>query len=225
MATLPASSVDLVLCDPPYGTTRCAWDMVIDLAAMWAALKRVCRPGATVVFTAAQPFTSALVGSNMKAFRYSLVWEKNLPTGFLNSKRQPLRAHEDIVVFSVAGPRTYNPQGLKPCMWPNRSRHNGSLYGDGAQGRPTTVGGYPRSVLRFDIDRVGGSNRRLHPTQKPVALFEYLTRTYSNAVDTVLDFAMGSGTTGVACVNAGRRFIGIELDPTHFETARSRIAA
>lgn len=225
MKAIPDGSVDVVLCDLPYGTTRNAWDSVIPLSDLWAEYKRVCR--GAVVLTATQPFSSALVMSNPAMFRYEWVWRKSRVTGVLNAKIQPLRQHEVVLVFADKSP-PYHPQGLEACskkahtgVSRSRAKSSGN-YGavtqteDGTYEQTAT--GYPRSVL--DIPSEG---KTVHPTQKPVALMEYLIRTYTNEGDTVLDNTMGSGTTGVACMNTGRRFIGIERDPEYFKIAESRI--
>lgn len=229
MKEIPDGSVDMVLTDPPYGTTACKWDAVIPFEPMWAAVKRVMKKNGAAVFTASQPFTSALVMSNAREFRYQWVWEKNKATGHLNAKKRPLVAHEDVLVFSSDSPR-YNPQDLIEKENPTVSKGNrgrkgvgssGDCYGLAVRDALQTHTGYPRSVVRFGVDM----KAEFHPTQKPVALMEYLIRTYTNEGETVLDFTMGSGTTGVACVNTGRSFIGIERDPGYFEIARKRIEA
>lgn len=221
LPTLPDASVDAVICDPPYGTTACKWDSVIPFEPMWRELKRLIKPRGAVVLFGSQPFTSALVMSNPGWFRAAWVWEKQKPTNFLQAKRQPLRAHEDVVVFSDSAMR-YNPQGLQLVNVKSGRKNKAArgVYRDvpGAD-YVQTVGNYPRTVLKFDTDT---SNP--HPTAKPVALMEYLIRTYTDAGDVVLDFTMGSGTTGVACVNTGRRFIGIERDAGYFAIAERRIA-
>ncbi len=219
MPTLPPASVDLILCDLPYGTTQNKWDSVIPLDRLWAQYWRVAKPNAAIVLTAAQPFTSALVVSNLNEFRYQWVWEKTKASGFLNARRRPLTAHEDIVVFGNV--EIYNPQDLKPVNV-NSARKNKSGNGNFGKVNSTpyvqTEGNFPRSVIYFQHEL-----KPVHPTQKPVALMEYLIRTYTNEGDTVLDNCMGSGTTGVACRNTNRKFIGIERDPTYFEIARKRI--
>lgn len=233
MKEIPAGSVDMVLTDPPYGTTACKWDAVIPFEPMWAAVKRVLKPNGAAVFTASQPFTSALVMSNVKMFKYEWIWLKARPTGFANAKKQPLRCTEDVLVFYSNSP-TYNPQGLvrvnKVC------RNSKSAGGDtvrsdtiasSGKGSLRTAGleylqefaNYPRQTIAVPHE----ANNRVHPTQKPVALMEYLIKTYTNEGETVLDFTMGSGTTGVACVNTNRSFIGIERDPGYFEIASERI--
>lgn len=215
MRDIPDASVGLVLADLPYGTTQNKWDSVIPLDRLWAEYWRICK--GPVVLTAAQPFTSRLVASQFSAFRYQWVWQKE-PTGNLNAKRMPMPEHEDVLVFGV-GP--YNPQGLKPTLRKRGAADNSRTTNYGAQKREPytqTVTGYPTSILPFAKDRGGA-----HPTQKPVALMEYLIRTYSNEGDTVLDNTMGSGTTGVACANTDRGFIGIEKDEGYFKIARARI--
>jgi site-specific DNA-methyltransferase (adenine-specific) len=232
MAGLPDASVDMILCDLPYGTTACKWDTVIPFDALWAQYRRVAKRNAAIVLTASQPFTTALISSNMREFRYCWVWVKSRVTGFANAKLQPLRCVEDVVVFYRSRP-TYNPQGLVRI---DAVRRNGasvggdSLRGDtGAssnRGSLRTAGaeyvqeftGYPRQVLS-----IGSESGTAHPTQKPVALMEYLIRTYTNEGEVVLDNCMGSGTTGVACANTGRRFIGIEREPKYFDIACRRI--
>lgn len=224
MRGIPAQSVDMVLTDPPYGTTACKWDTVIDLEAMWDQIGDVLKPNGACVLTASQPFTSRLVMSNPKAFKYSWVWDKvNRPTGHLNAKKQPLRQTEDVCVFYYRQP-TYNPQMVKGDPYTATGSKKSDNYG--SQVKTTTVCAdgmrYPRNLLPLQADE-RGTVGRIHPTQKPVALMEYLIRTYTNEGDTVLDFTMGSGTTGVACVNTGRKFIGIELDPEYFAIAEARI--
>lgn len=227
MHLIPEGSVDMVLCDPPYGTTACKWDAVIPFEPMWAHVWRVLKPNGAAVFTASQPFTSALVMSQVSKFSYQWVWEKNKATGHLSAKKRPLVAHEDVVVF-YARPPIYNPQGLIEKETPTISKGNrgkkgrgssGDCYGLAEKDAIQTHTNYPRSVIRFGVDM----KAEFHPTQKPVALMEYLIKTYTNEGETVLDFTMGSGTTGVACVNTGRKFIGIERDDKYFQIASERI--
>jgi site-specific DNA-methyltransferase (adenine-specific) len=216
MKEIPSGSVDLVLCDLPYGTTQNKWDTVIDLEKLWEQYKRICT--GAVVLTAAQPFTSSLIMSNVKDFKYQWIWEKSKATGHLNAKKQPMKAHEDICVFSA---NLYNPQKEAGIPYkPNGGKSKLDNYGDFAAVREGSEDGrrYPRTVIRF-----GHEIKPVHPTQKPVALMEYLIRTYTNEGMTVLDNCMGSGTTGVACVNTGRKFIGIEKDEAYFEIAKNRI--
>lgn len=225
MKDIPDGSIDMILCDLPYGTTKNKWDSVIDLGQMWNQYKRIIKPNGCIALFAQNPFGAELICSNRKMFRYELIWEKTPCTGFLNANRMPLRAHENILVFYKKLP-TYNPQMEK-----------GKLHGRGGYGRLTSNYGnfdttkrinadeyYPRDIMRFRAENCfGGSRSRLHPTQKPVPLLEYLIKTYTDPGQVVLDNCMGSGSTGVACVNTGRDFIGIELDPGYFETAKNRI--
>ena len=219
MQGIPDGSVDVVMTDPPYGTVQCAWDVVIPFEPMWAQLKRIVKPNGAIVLMASQPFTSALVMSNVKMFSYSVIWHKSKPVGHLNANRKPMNKHEDILIFSKNQP-TYNPQGVKECQPKTITRTNkGGIYrskADVASVQKFT--GYPNSIIEFN-----SQNGQLHPTQKPVALMEYMIRTYTNPGETVLDFTMGSGTTGVGAANTGRRFIGIERDPDYFQIAQARI--
>jgi site-specific DNA-methyltransferase (adenine-specific) len=216
MSEIEDGSVDMVLCDLPYGTTQNKWDAVIPLEPLWAEYWRVCK--GAVVLTASQPFTSALTVSALREFKYSWIWEKSAATGHLNAKRMPMKLHEDVLVFS-RGTAPYNPQGLQPLGKIVRRGNNGTNFGASGVENFQEFTNYPRSIIRFAHE-----GKSVHPTQKPVALMEYLIRTYTNEGDTVLDNTMGSGTTGVACVNTGRDFIGIERDPTYFAIAEKRIA-
>lgn len=215
MKTLPDASVDLILCDLPYGTTRNAWDSVIPFDRLWAEYARICH--GTFVLTASQPFTSAVVTSRADWFRYAWVWEKSSVTGHLNAHRMPMKTHEDVLVFSRNAP-PYNPQGLELFAKVAKRGNNGDNFGKSGNENFQEFTNYPRSILRFPNDP-----KPVHPTQKPVALMEYLIRTYTNEDATVLDNCMGSGTTGVACVNAGRRFIGMEQESKYFDIAVNRI--
>ncbi|MCO4171828.1 DNA-methyltransferase [Aeromonas veronii] len=222
LPTLSDGSIDMVLADPPYGTTQCKWDSVIDLAAMWRELERVCKPNAAIVMTAAQPFTAQLVCSNIGMFKYEIIWEKGNATGFLNAKKQPLRAHESVLVFYRQQP-TYNPQMTSGHARKTSKRKtvNSECYGKALSlTEYDSTERYPRSVQFFSSDKQRGS---YHATQKPVALMEWLIRSFSNPGDEVLDFCMGSGTTGVACLNTGRNFVGIEKDAGIFNVAVSRL--
>ena len=227
MQGIPDGSVDMVMTDPPFGTTACKWDSIIPFEPMWAQLKRITKPNGAIVLMASQPFTSALVMSNVGMFRYQWIWEKNKATGHLNAKKRPLVSHEDVVVFSKAT-TNYFPQGLVEKETPSISKgdrgrkgvgSSGDCYGAATKDAVQTHGNYPRSVIKFTVDM----KAEFHPTQKPVALMEYLIRTYTNPGETVLDFTCGSGTTGVAAANTGRRFIGIERDPDYFTVAQARI--
>jgi DNA modification methylase len=223
MAGLPDASVDMILCDLPYGTTKNKWDSVIPFDALWAEYRRVAKPNAAIVLTASQPFTTALIASNMRDFRYTQVWDKVGTTGFQTAKVMPLRRHEDICVFYRAKP-TYNP-AMEVRGAPRKkggSKTDNGCYGDLRSAESFNNEYYPTSIIQVSNASKKGL---VHPTQKPVALMEYLMRTYTNPGDTVLDNCMGSGTTGVACVNTGRRFIGMEMDPEYFAIARDRILA
>lgn len=228
MRELPDASVDMVLADLPYGTTACAWDAVIPFEPLWREYQRVCKPSAMIVLTANQPFTSALVASNYAGFKYACAWNKVLPRGHLNAKKQPLRVLEDVLVFGAAG-GTYNPQKTTG----HKRKVTNIVYekgGDGSQvygkeRRNThydSTERYPTSLITFSN---AAQNGKLHPTQKPVALFEYLIRTYTNEGDTVLDNTAGSGTTAVAAENCGRRWVCIERDETYYTKAVERVIA
>lgn len=215
MKDIPDNSVDMILCDLPYGTTRNKWDSVIPFDLLWGEYGRIC--SGPVVLTACQPFTSSLVISNTKCFRHNWVWKKKHATGHLNAKRMPMKQHEDVLVFCSRVP-TYNPQGLIAYNKVTKRGNNGTNFGKSGRENFQEWTNYPRSVLEFASDA-----NPVHPTQKPVALMEYLIRTYTNAGDAVLDNCMGSGTTGVSCMNTGRKFIGMEMDAGYFEVAKNRI--
>ena len=228
MKEIPDGSVDMLLTDPPYGTTACKWDSVIPFELMWTELKRIIKPNGAIVLFGSEPFSSMLRCSNLKMFKYDWIWNKTKPQGFLNAKARPLVEHELIHVFSsgtctsTSKTMTYNPQGITnvdvllkntdtESMGKRKSRKSGSEY-------KQTQSNYPRSILRYAHDQ-----SKLHPTQKPVALLEYLVKTYTNENMAVLDFTMGSGTTGVACMNTNRKFIGIEMDDNYFDIGSKRI--
>ena len=225
MQSIADGSIDMILCDLPYGTTQNKWDSVIPFDGLWTEYNRIIKLNGAIVLTATQPFSSALVMSNPGAFKYEWVWRKSRVTGVLNAKRQPLRQHEVALVF-YAKQSTYNPQGLEQCDKRSstgvRRGKSSSNYGKISQTEDgtyqQTATGYPRSVLD-----VSSESATEHPTQKPVALMEYLIRTYTNEGEVVMDNCMGSGTTGVACVNTGRHFVGIEKDPNYFAIAEKRI--
>lgn len=215
-------SVDLVLTDIPYGTTQCKWDSVLDLQMMWEHLYRIAKPSAAIILFSAQPFTSVLVASNLRDWRTEWVWEKGNATGFLNAKKQPLRAHENIEVFYRRQP-TYNPQMTEghERKTSKRKSVNSECYGKALNlTEYDSTKRYPRDVQFFSSDKQKGN---FHPTQKPVSLMRYLIETYSNAGETVLDFTMGSGTTGVACMDTNRNFIGIEKDKEIYQVACTRM--
>lgn len=218
MKDIPDGSVDMVMCDLPYGTTQNHWDSIIPLEPLWAEYRRVCKPSAAIVLTAAQPFASLLVVSNLKMFSYEWVWIKSKITGVLNAKRMPVRKHELVLVFSQS-PTTYNAQGLARKGTLTTQGSNSENYGSRkSESYIQEYTNWPRDVLEIPSE-----GKTVHPTQKPVALMEYLIKTYTLSGETVLDNCMGSGTAGVACVNLGRRFIGIEKDPDYFQKAQKRI--
>jgi len=230
MKEIPDGSVDMVLTDPPYGTTQCSWDSVIPLEPMWNQLKRVIKPNGAIVIMANEPYSSVLICSNPKDFKYRWDWIKNKSTGFLNAKKQPLRCVEDICVFYKKQP-TYNPQkttGHKPVNSFTKHTSDGETMGKtkiGFSGGGQTDR-YPKNIIEIPVvnnDGTSSDGVKTHPTQKPVALMEYLIRTYSDEGDSVLDFSIGSGTTGVAAQNLNRKFIGIELDEIYFNIAKDRI--
>lgn len=222
MKDIPTGSVDMILCDLPYGTTDCKWDSIIPLNELWKKYERIIKEDGAIVLTAAQPFTTQLINSNMKLFKYCWYWLKNTPTGFCFAKYQPMRKVEDVCVFYKKAPK-YNPQGLvkiknpKPKLRKEIERKDW-VYRDTLNGKFTPQWtNYPNNVLEIKTER------GYHPTQKPVPLFEYLIKTYTDEGMIVLDNCMGSGTTGVACMNTNRRFIGIEMDEKYFKIAKSRI--
>lgn len=218
MKQIPDGSIDMILTDPPYGTTACKWDSIIPLEPMWEHLKRIIKPDGTIVMTASQPFTTTLISSNMKMFKYCWVWNKKSFANQMLAKKQPLKITEDIIVFNS---KIYKPQGLIEV---NKITRQGEKITDNNGGGKRkkeykqTHTNYPRNILEFSKDRPS-----LHSTQKPVALMEYLIKTYTNEGETILDFTMGSGTTGVAAKNLNRDFIGIELDEEYFKIAEQRI--
>lgn len=218
MKQIPDKSIDAIICDLPYGTTSNKWDSVINLDALWMQYKRICN--GAIVLTAQTPFDKVLGYSNLKMLKYEWIWVKENGTGFLNAKKAPLKNHENVLVFCDKQP-TYNPQmrtGFKP--YKQKAGRASSNYRPQIGNIVTESNGdrYPLSVIEFQRDK-----NKLHPTQKPIALMEYLVKTYTNEGDTVLDNCMGSGTTGVACKNLNRKFIGIEQDPTYFQIAKERI--
>ena len=224
MKDIPDGSVDMILCDLPYGTTACKWDSIIPLEPLWDQYERVIKDNGAIVLFCSQPFTTVLINSNLEHFKYNWYWNKTKPSGHLNAKKQPMRAVEEICVF-YKSQCTYNPQGLTYGKFDNNrpSREN-KVDGEYTFGKEKNFGisnakGYPRNILEYS----NSNNNLLHPTQKPVPLMEYLIKTYTNEGETVLDNTMGSGTTGVACVNTNRNFIGIELDDKYFEIAKQRI--
>lgn len=227
MKAIPDASVDLILCDLPYGTTACKWDEIIPFDLLWDQYRRVLKPGCAIVLHATQPFTTAMIASNMNGYCYNWAWDKKFGANFAQAKRQPLKTHEDICIFSHDGkmPRYYpimikrdkpiklgkNSGMTSAIPLVTNSSYDGKIYDEK----------YPDSQLHFSCRE----ERGLHPTQKPTGLTGYLIKTYTREGDTVLDNCMGSGTTGVACVNTGRKFIGMEMDAGYFRIAKDRIDA
>ena len=223
MKNIPSASVDMILCDLPYGTTRNKWDTCLNLGKLWEQYKRIIKDNGAIVLFSQMPFTATLVMSNPKMFRYEWIAEKSLATGFLNAKRMPMKAHENILVFYKKLP-TYNAQMTKGKPYSITRRDIGGQYLHNFESIETKNEGTrcPRDVLR-DLWQPYCGGKMYHPTQKPVLLLEYLIKTYTNEGETVLDNCMGSGSTGVACVNTKRDFIGVELDENYFDIARRRI--
>jgi site-specific DNA-methyltransferase (adenine-specific) len=241
MRHIPADSVDLILCDLPYGTTKCKWDSVIDTDKLWAEYRRILKkPTGVVALFSQQPFTTRLIAANYEWYKYNLIWKKNKTTQFLLANYRPMKCTEDICVFSPGGAAaasrqtgnmTYNPQGLVPVniVKKNSEKRIGKMLNQvhhlGANNKllsnseyKQSFTNYPTEILEFEIE-----NDTVHETQKPVRLIEYLIRTYSNEGGTVLDNTMGSGTTGIGCINTGRTFLGIELEPKYFELSTTRL--
>lgn len=234
MPTLADQTIDLILCDLPYGTTSCAWDSPIDLDRLWAEYRRLIKPYAPIVLTASQPFTTVLIASNLSWFKYEWIWVKNRPTNFAHARNKPMKKHENVVVFSEGSTvhatqsqrrMPYYPQGLRDTH--DETEHlkgaaekTDAFFADrpGHRKFKRDKTGFPHSVLEFSTDQLG-----LHPTAKPIALMEYLIRSYTEPGATVLDNCMGSGTTGVACQNTERNFVGIENDPAYFQICVDRI--
>jgi len=228
---IPTDSVDLVLADPPYGTTENEWDSIIPLDAMWSQLRRIVKPRGAIVMTASQPFTTTLIASAPDLFKYEWIWQKNIPTGHVHAKNKPMKRHENVLVFSAgttvhesqsATRMHYYPQGVRQHEVKVRGRTNASATVMGK--RPghkenfdVAAAGYPDSILTFDR-----AKKLEHPTQKPVDMFAYLIRSYTKPGDVVMDFCMGSGTTGVAALMTGREFVGVEQDPAYFAIADRR---
>lgn len=220
MKSLPDASVGMVLTDLPYGRTDCEWDIPLDHTALWEQLLRVARENAAFVFCADMKHAVQLINTQPKLFRYDLVWHKTAPVGFALAKRMPMRDHELVLVFYRRLP-IYHPQGVvkldNPIRKPGKLKARGVYHGGLGKSYTVTQTGYPRSVMTFAHDA-----GRIHPTQKPVALFEYLVRTYTDESDLVLDPCMGSGTTAVACVRSGRHYIGYETSEDYIQAARKR---
>lgn len=228
MKQIPDKSIDMILCDLPYGTTKCKWDSVIPFETLWREYNRIIKDNGAIVLFSSQPFTAQLVCSNIKNYRYEWIWRKTQAKNHLNAKKQPLRAHENIEVF-YKKPPVYNPQMThghkrKVCTR-NYTRENtgASCYGREVRNdHYDSTDRYPVDVQTFSN---GDQTKRYHVTQKPVDLLAYLIRTYTNEGDTVLDNCMGGGSTGIACLQTGRKFVGIEIDPDTFKIAKDRIEA
>ena len=222
LPNIESASINLILADMPYGTTKCKWDSCIPLEPLWEQVERIAVPRAAIILTAQTPFDKVLGASNLEMLRYEWIWEKGNATGFLNSKKMPLKAHENVLVFYKKLP-TYNPQFTHghPRKQSKRKTVNSECYGKALQlVEYDSTDRYPRSVQFFSSDK---QKSNLHESQKPLAMMEYMVKTYSNPGDTVLDFCMGSGTTGAACLNTGRNFIGIEKGKEQYLTARNRL--
>lgn len=220
MKLIPDTSIDMILCDPPYGTTRNKWDTTIDLQEMWNQYKRIIKDNGAIVLFASQPFTSVLVNSNLQMFKYDLTWDKKQVTGFLNSKRMPLRRHEDILVF-YKKPPIYNPQFTNGKPYEIKRTHSTSSYLDNQVPNETKNEGkrYPTSIIEIPQIR----EKKGHPTQKPVKLFEWLIKTYTTEEQIVLDNCIGSGTTAIACELNKRSWVGFEVDEGYVDMANKRI--
>lgn len=226
MQRIPDKSIDMILTDLPYGTTRNKWDSIIPLEPLWEQYERIIKDNGAIVLTAQAPFDKVLGVSNLKLLRYELIWEKTTATGHLNAKKMPMKAHENVLVFYRKLP-VYNPQKTqghaRKISTTVHGRNSKKSQNYGAYGRTNydSTERYPRSVVKFSTDK---QKSKLHPTQKPVALFEYLIKTYTNKGETVLDNCMGSGTTAIACINTGRNFIGFEKEPEYYQKSLQRIA-
>jgi len=239
MDKIADKSVDMILCDLPYGTTACKWDSVIDFKLMWEQLNRIIKPNGAIVLFGSEPFSSALRMSNMKNFRYDWIWDKIKGSGFLNANKMPIKRHEVISIFYKKLP-TYNKQlkkrnanshslGKVENYTANKEKYKNGVYA--MQGiefkKMNAINDYsfknPDTIIEISVGNSRGQYKRLHPTQKPVLLMEYLILTYTNENETILDFTMGSGSTGVAAKNLNRNFIGIEMDENYFNIAVDRI--
>ena len=221
MKTIPDGSIDAIITDPPYGTTACKWDSVIDFELMWEQLNRIIKPNGAIVLFGSEPFSSALRMSNIKNYKYDWVWNKRMKVGMLNCKRMPLRQHEDLIIFNAKN--VYNPQMTKGKFRNKKIQPTKDFQTYGQLKNPIDNFNddyYPSSIIEFSNAKQKG---KVHPTQKPIALMEYLIKTYTQENETVLDFTMGSGSTGVAAKNTNRDFIGIEMDDNYFNIATERI--
>lgn len=226
MKQIPNGSVNMILCDLPYGITKNKWDSIIPLGCLWKEYERIISDRGAIVLTGSQPFTSLLLSSNLRMFKYCWIWKKDTPTNFLNANYQPLKNYEDICVFSKGNASwsgrknsmTYNPQGLIEVNKVNKRGSSGTNYMKSGKENIQKFTNYPTTVLNFCSD-----SDKTHPTQKPIALFEYLIRTYTNEGDIVLDNCMGSGTTAIACINTNRKYIGFEMNEEYYNKSIDRI--
>ena len=224
MQNIADKSVDMILCDLPYGTTACKWDTIIPFEPLWEQYKRIIKENGAIVLTASQPFTSALVMSNIKMFKYEWIWEKSRAVGHLNAKKRPMMATESVLIF-YGNQCAYNPQDLIKGKFNNnrpskdKKRKGNCVYGQEKQYGISEYTNYPNNILKYP----NPNNKTVHPTQKPVALFEYLIKTYTNDGDLVLDNCLGSGTTAIACIRTGRNYIGIEQEQKYIDIANKRI--
>jgi DNA modification methylase len=225
MKSIPDKSIDAIITDPPYGTTACKWDSVIPFDLMWEQLNRIIKLNGAIVLFGSEPFSSALRMSNIKNYKYDWKWDKKGTGGFLNAKKRPLKRYEDILIFSYGKPLYFPIKEVR-----GKERNKGSYNtkkgdGDMVYGKFKNITSFNNEYYPTDIIEISNASNKgkVHPTQKPTALMEYLIKTYTNENETVLDFTMGSGSTGVACVNTNRNFIGIEMDDKYFEIAKNRI--
>lgn len=219
MDKIKNQTIDMILCDLPYGTTRNKWDSIIPLDKLWEQYERIIKDNGAIVLTAQSPFDKLLGCSNLKLLRYEWIWEKSKTTGYLNAKKMPMKAHENILIFYKKLP-VYNPQGMRLLEKPviRKGGGTGPNYDSAEKDSLRTVTGYPKDILRFDSVK-----NPQHPTQKPLALFEYMINTYSNKNDLILDNCMGSGTTAIACLEIGRNYIGFELEKNYYDLSIERI--
>lgn len=224
MKYIPNGSIDMILCDLPYGTTACKWDTIIPFDKLWEQYERIIKPNGAIVLFGSEPFSSVLRMSNIKRYKYDWIWDKVKPSGHLNAKIMPLKEHEIISIFS-RGKCVYNPQGLEKIYKIQKKSNSDTTLGNGystfGKNNKTTIqtiGNYPRSILTFNKP-----SKTLHPTQKPIALFEYLIKTYTNEGDLVLDNTAGSGTTAIACLNTNRQFIVMEKEQKYYDIILKRV--
>ena len=224
MKEIPIGSIDMILCDLPYGTTACKWDSILPLDKLWEQYKRVLKPNGVILLTASQPFTTVLIGNDLKMFKYNLVWDKVAVTNPMLAKKQPMRCHEDVLVFYHKQP-TYNPQMRVGVKWSRagKKQHTTDTLGQSTlfnNGSDESEMKYPKSIITFSN---ADKTKNEHPTQKPIALFEYLVNTYTNEGETVLDNCSGSGTTAIACINTNRNYICMEKDYEYYNKSIERI--